>query len=312
MKRSPARQLRLPPTEGEVFSGWTVLSSECITKGKSKYVQCRCLCGKEKLIRVDKLLNGSTTKCNRWCRGEEGGPMAHEDYTGQQVGSLTYLHEGPLLESNHRTWVLRCECGNTCTAPLEAIRRGKYASCGHCLPESIFERRLKVLTRERTNFYRKIGVQRFPNIRPYDTWSDFKKVGNLCPEWEDDFPAFFQHWLKLTGTTIDEWFDRNVPWRHFETYRPDQDQPASVSNLSLSKYTTERAWHTDTHLYWKKLKDRRLLSEELEDSYLLFLNTFGVKTTGQLLKRKDLTQLHTKDNSEWITISRYSKKSDST
>ena len=287
------------------------MSDDITYLGKGRAVHCRCECGKEKPVLIKGLLNGSSTKCHRWCRGKEGGPHTEQDYTGQRVGKLVYLEPGPLLPNNHRTWLMQCDCGIVKPIPLEGIRRGKYQSCGHCLPESIFRRRFALLWRERVRFFRRF-TNSIPNIRPYDTWRGFKRSGLLCPEWEESFVDFLHYWLLLTGTTIDEWFERDVPWRHFETYRPDQDKPASPDNLSLSKFHGERAWHKDTYLYWRKLKSHHLLCPDLEDSYLLFLNTFGVKVAGRLLKRKDFTELHSKDNSEWITIPRYSKKLDST
>ena len=314
--KPPIRQpIHEPPKPGSRFGGWTVLSDEVIFMGKAgrgRGVQCRCDCGKEKPVLIKALLNGKSRGCNRWCRGEEGGPLAEQDYTGQRVGKLVYLEPGPLKANSHRTWVMQCDCGNVTIVPLEAIRRGRYVSCGHCLSDNIFHRQFSLLWRERIKYYRKLGQRFVPNIRPYDTWYGFKKNGQLCPEWESSFVDFLQYWLVLTGTTLEEWFEHDVPWRSFETYRPDEDQPASPENLELAKFISERAWHQDTYCYWRKLKRLHLLSPELEDSYLLFLNSFGVKVAGRLLKRKDITKLHSYENSEWINIPRYSKKLDST
>lgn len=51
--------------EGQKFGDWTVIGKH-IRKNAKTYWPCRCSCGEEKLVRADRLLNGTSQSCG--CR----------------------------------------------------------------------------------------------------------------------------------------------------------------------------------------------------------------------------------------------------
>jgi DNA-binding CsgD family transcriptional regulator len=59
---------------------------------------------------------------------QQGRPMgARVDITGQRFGRLTALR---FLPNSRSAWVCRCDCGNTHTANISALKTGKVKSCG--------------------------------------------------------------------------------------------------------------------------------------------------------------------------------------
>ena len=230
---------------------------------------------------------------------------SHIDYTGHKVANLTFVaYIG--LEHCHRMWLMRCDCGNMRKMRLAHILNGRSKTCGSCLSEDPFRRKYQELLREY------VRVKGHTGNRPHDTYHNFKRKGILCAEWDKDFMAFLKHWLALTGTTLEDWFRPNVPIREFMTYRPDKDLPASPDNLSVQFFDTRRQFHQKTWLYWKQLREQGLLATELHNDYRLFITTFGLKVTGKVLRRRDLTAKHSESNSYWTWTNKNSSNSSTT
>jgi hypothetical protein len=127
-----------------------------------------------------------------------------------------------------------------------------------------------------------------------------KRRGVICLEWEEDFAAFLKYYLEVGGMKLSDFQGPNVPWSYHKVSRPNEDEPYGPGNLLVVAFRTERAWHTPTYQYWMKLSKQGILDDAMTTSYVLFLNTFGIKERGYLLRRKDITQPHSRQNSEWI------------
>lgn len=49
---------------GDVFGGWTVTGTPFMDKSQAK-VECKCECGIQNPVRIDRLINGKTTQCRK-------------------------------------------------------------------------------------------------------------------------------------------------------------------------------------------------------------------------------------------------------
>ena len=131
-----------------------------------------------------------------------------------------------------------------------------------------------------------------------------RRRGVICPEWEEDFPAFLKHYLEVGGMKLSDFQGPNIPWSYHKVSRPDETKLYGPGNLLVVAFRTERAWHTPTYQYWMQLSKQGILDDAMTSSYVLFLNSFGIKERGYLLRRKDITQPHSRQNSEWIRTRR--------
>jgi hypothetical protein len=64
-----------------------------------------------------------------------------KDRTGQRIGRLTVVEQGPTIEEGRakrprKTWICRCDCGNTVTLRSNTVTSKKTKSCG-CLADEV-------------------------------------------------------------------------------------------------------------------------------------------------------------------------------
>lgn len=101
---------------------------------------CRCECGKEKDIRADGLLSGSTQSCG-YCGLE-----------GQRFGKLTVMYrvkDQVAPSGRHRVmWHCRCDCGNEKDITSNSLKRGNASSCG-CYAKELSSSKFEDLTGQR-------------------------------------------------------------------------------------------------------------------------------------------------------------------
>lgn len=113
---------------GKKFTRLTVIAYQ----GKSIW-KCRCDCGKETLVKTEKLTSGHTKSCG-CARIKEIGERAIQtgcDLTGSVFGSLTVIR--PTLKrtkGREIIWECKCECGNLRYASITWLKRGIVTSCG--------------------------------------------------------------------------------------------------------------------------------------------------------------------------------------
>lgn len=107
---------------------------EKLPKGK---VLCRCVCGTEKVLRLDNITYGKTRSCG--CLQKEGrvkrcralgkaragvGRVARVDYL-QRFGKLFVLQPMTSDRTSSGMWLCRCDCGNLCTVRADRLAAGR-------------------------------------------------------------------------------------------------------------------------------------------------------------------------------------------
>jgi hypothetical protein len=128
-----------PDIMGQTFGSWTVLSRAPMRiQGNCHriYWLCRCKCGREQEIFLQKLRHGETKSC-RFC-------AKTIDLIGQRFGA--WLVVGRVPNTSHY-WECVCECGTKRNIRSISLRNGVTHSCGckrgfyQTSPEFLAERR---------------------------------------------------------------------------------------------------------------------------------------------------------------------------
>lgn len=131
---------------GRVFGALRVLRrSQRAESNRSSAWLCRCICGRQRIVRRDKLTSGKTASCGHHC---------HEnDLTGKKFGHLTVTARAGLEEQTLKEavkWTCICDCGNQCGVRSWFLTSGQTRSCG-CLKRTAQEGRIIPIT-EGTQF----------------------------------------------------------------------------------------------------------------------------------------------------------------
>lgn len=107
---------------GKVFGNLEVISNYFM-EGKYSNVICRCVCGKEKNIKCENLVKGSTTSCG--CKGIE-------DLAGKVFGKWKVISKNDKASSRHSYYNCECSCGKIKIIRGNHLSSGNTSSCKSC------------------------------------------------------------------------------------------------------------------------------------------------------------------------------------
>ena len=96
---------------GKKYNKLTVLELDHTDKHYHKFFKCRCDCGKEVVLRSDKIDSGKTKSCG--CLNTIG---RINDISGQRFGKITVLRPTERRSSTSVVWECKCDCGNEVVA----------------------------------------------------------------------------------------------------------------------------------------------------------------------------------------------------
>ncbi len=91
---------------GQKFGYWEVVDNNYISKSGSRYVKCRCKCGKVQEVRLSSLYNGKATGC-RNCNARERSKTIN---IGDKFKHWT-VADRPIIKNNTVMWFVKCDCG---------------------------------------------------------------------------------------------------------------------------------------------------------------------------------------------------------
>lgn len=194
--------------------------AEVKERTKSGYIQWlfRCICGKEVILPVAKVMNGCIKSCgcmrykdikHKPHNRSNSSKINPEDYIGRKNYKLTVIgYEKP--ESGGRLKLLcKCDCGNTTLCFPYQFKSGDVKSCG-CLPKGKKGKHEWV-----SNQTHGLTKNRF-----YKRWNDmirrcyntnepaYKHYGargiSVCHEWRDTPNAFIK-WCEKTYPAGNGW-----------------------------------------------------------------------------------------------------------
>lgn len=125
-----------------------------ITKSGIKQIcwRCKCLCGKEIIVKGNSLRNGNTKSCGCLKKEQlsERNAQSSSVKVGQKYGKLTIIQDLGMRKQKSRNqmerWSLcQCDCGNKIEVPNNMLQNGQKKSCGclHSYGEFIVEQLLK-------------------------------------------------------------------------------------------------------------------------------------------------------------------------
>lgn len=209
---------------------------------------------------------------------------------GSQFNNFKVLFEVERAKNRLRQFQCVCDCGHEVAVRID--RLGKTQACIQC------SKKYDCLYKQHPEVPR--------NIRASHAWEMWNNMlcrerdrgVQVCDEWHD-FENFLPWYLEVTGLPLSDVLrGRNGALSFFRADRIDKERPWSSENFSVTKFVTERARDKITYEYWYGLKQQGLLSEEVLQ-YKAFINAFGLKISGWLLTRRDLTLPHSTTNSFW-------------
>ena len=127
------------PYRKELTGKKNEIGSEIISfafmKNKASYWNCRCICGKEFIVRGADFSNGHSSTCG-CSRKNKKNPQTQQykikNLVGQQFGKLQVLEDTGKRDSSRCViWKCKCDCGREAEISSHSLRNGT-ASCGQC------------------------------------------------------------------------------------------------------------------------------------------------------------------------------------
>lgn len=193
-----------------------------------------------------------------------------------------------------RMFLVDCDCGNTHVMPGRSVRN--RLSC----PLEGNSPRTGSSARDSLTAFPG-SLRKVKESKVYQLWASINREDDapVCKEWKN-FPRFVRDFAELMGGSPYDYLKPRIQWSYYTMERINKEGIWEKDNVTVRKFFSERAYHTRSYLYWRLLGERGLLEEDLEKDYIQFINTFGEKQTGYVLKRRNRRQLHSRDNSEWV------------
>ncbi len=111
---------------GQQYGHWTVLE-DAGWIGSNHCYQCRCECGKEKIVAGTSLRSGKSQSCG--CR-RDNHRLNGIDLTGQTIGLWQVLAPAARNAQGRKQYLCRCACGNERIVLESALLNGTSKSCG--------------------------------------------------------------------------------------------------------------------------------------------------------------------------------------
>ena len=135
---------------------------------------CQCDCGNQKIVRADRLKEGSVTSCG--CVSNRKYRSSAKDLTGMKFNRLTVIKRMP-NRNDKAMWLCKCECGNEKIVESYHLTSGKIKSCGCYKKEVTSKRSLKDLTGMK--FGRWTVLHRAPNKNKRTAWTCKCECGTI-------------------------------------------------------------------------------------------------------------------------------------
>lgn len=255
MKKENSQRFRKNFPVGTVFGYLTVIGESVKPEGKtSRYLPCRCICGKEILAHTAKLISGKKDSCGCKTVDKFREKKNVKIEIGAKYNRLTILREVDPIVKNDKGHLKRyveclCECGVVKNYEFREVIYGSTQSCG-CL--------------KRENAYKTHGLSK---TSTYDIWNGIKarcfnpnndaykyygKRGiTMCERWKDSFENFLED---MGMRPSDEYSIDRIDFNG--NYEPKNckwatriEQARNKSNNRLIKYGN----HTKTFAEWVEI-----------------------------------------------------------
>lgn len=220
------------------------------------------------------------------------GPPARQIPPNTQFNNYKIIHELTKAEIPYgraRWFYCECDCGTRRLVRID--RLGMTNACIEC-------------SKKYDHLYKQApGCPR--NIQDSHAWECWRNILQMeversipvCDEWRD-FETFLLFYMENTGLLIEDILRGRYERSFFHAERINKEIGWQPDNTTFIHFVTERARDKLTYEYWYKLKTKGLLDAELM-SYKNFITIFGLKDGTRILRRRDITLQHSKQNSYW-------------
>lgn len=219
---------------GETYGSWEIIGAKM---GIGFNVRCT-VCGKERWVGFSEAINHRSEKCT--C---ENGKRKYftEEWKGKRSGHLVIES----YDTQTRSFICKCDCGNTAKVRPHQWLRGSHVTCGkECPYHQEDQKRWNGETK--TRLYRIwSGMHR----RCYNEderaffWYGARGI-TICDEWKDDFFAF-RDWALSHGYRDDLTIDRidsdgnyepgNCRWSTYQEQARNKRPPYTFLKQEQSK-----------------------------------------------------------------------------
>jgi len=118
---------------GRKFNRLTVIERAWDYPAKGVFFKCICDCGKERIVRADRLRNGVTKSCGCYSTdklikyNKEEGSL---NLINKRFGKLTVIEKTDKRDSGSIVWKCQCDCGSIVFIRGTSLMAGVTKSCG--------------------------------------------------------------------------------------------------------------------------------------------------------------------------------------
>ncbi len=142
---------------------------------------CKCDCGNEVKVPIDRLTGKNTQSCGCLSK-EKTSERFSIDLTGQTFGKLTVIKRDNTKNYKRVRWLCKCSCGNLELESVDGyyLRSGEKTQCSKCVPKSKGEEQIKnILIKNNISFTQEKSFDdcRFPKtnrLARFDFYIDNK------------------------------------------------------------------------------------------------------------------------------------------
>lgn len=106
---------------GQRFGFWIVVKPEKNNKNGKTQWQCKCECGRSKIVTTNSLRTGNSTSC---------GCNHNPDLLNREFGKLLVTQLNDTKTNGRRHWLCKCNCGESIITSTYQLTSGNLTSCG--------------------------------------------------------------------------------------------------------------------------------------------------------------------------------------
>lgn len=210
------------------------------------YCLCKCDCGKEELVSVEKASLTRTTNpvkscgCQRLRANNErkGKVFSENDLIGQKFGRLTVLAKSENRAGVRKKimWICQCECGEIKEITGESLKSGTTKSCGCIYKETRSQIAKSYNTYDLTTKEYGIGYCTNGSEFYFDK-EDYDKIKDYC--WNYDGRYVQTHKIKLLEDNDN--YDTKIIRFHRLVFNLDNRENINIDHINGIRYDNRKS-----------------------------------------------------------------------
>ena len=114
---------------GSSYGKWTVLEFAGRDDKSNQIFKCQCVCGTEKVHRINTLKSGGSTQCKS-CHTSQLNKT--DNIVGHRFGSYFVVEKIKDERKNEHLYICKCDCGTQVKLSNHRLKSGKATNCHKC------------------------------------------------------------------------------------------------------------------------------------------------------------------------------------